>query len=243
MSSPDFILASALIFLLGYLLGSVPWGLLIGFLNDVDIRTRGSKNIGSTNVTRVIGGGWGKICFLLDFFKGYLGVILGIWLAGRLEFNAVSVAKLLGAAGAVLGHIFPVWLKFKGGKGVATGAGAVLGLAFWPVVIGFCLWVVLEFRTRVVAIASIGAAAAVGFLSILFQACAWENIGWPVVMMIEIMVAIVIYRHKENIQRLIAGCENSFCKLPQKKPGGALPRKKSPGSMKRTGSRKKAARR
>ena len=149
MSSPDFILASALIFLLGYLLGSVPWGLLIGFLNDVDIRTRGSTNIGSTNVTRVIGGGWGKICFLLDFFKGYLGVILGIWLAGRLEFNAVSIAKLLGAA------------------------GAVLGLSFWPVVIGFCLWVVLEFRTRVVAISSIVAAAAVGFLSILFQACAW----------------------------------------------------------------------
>ncbi len=205
----------------GYLLGSIPWGLLIGFLNHVDIRTKGSKNIGSTNVTRILGGGWGKICFVLDFLKGYLGVFLGGWIASQLGCSALSLAKLLGGGFAILGHIYPLWLKFKGGKGVATGGGAALGLAFWPVVLGLLLWIFLEIRTGVVAIASIAAAIAVLFFSLLFQLAGWESIGWPVVALIAAMVAIIIYRHKENIQRLLEGKENSF---KRKKPA-ASPRK------------------
>ncbi len=199
-----------LVCLQGYLLGSIPWGLLIGFLNHVDIRTKGSKNIGSTNVTRILGGGWGKICFVLDFLKGFLGVFLGAWLATKLEYPSLSLAKLLGGGCAILGHIYPIWLKFKGGKGVATGGGAALGLAFWPVVLGLLLWIVLELRTGVVAIASIAAAIAVLFFSLLFQIAGWEAIGWPVIALIAAMVAIIVYRHKENIQRLLEGKENSF---------------------------------
>ena len=206
------LLALLAITLLGYLLGSVPWGLLIGFINGVDIRTKGSKNIGSTNVTRILGGGWGKICFLLDFLKGLFGVMLAVSLASHLNYANPGLAKIFGGAGAILGHIYPVWLKFKGGKGVATGAGVAFGLAFWPVVIGLVLWVVVELRTRVVAIASLAAACAVAILAFLFQVFGWEAIGWPVVILIFGMALIIIYRHKENIQRLLAGKENSFKK-------------------------------
>lgn len=202
--------------LLGYLLGSVPWGLLIGFLNHVDIRTKGSKNIGSTNVTRILGGGWGKVCFVLDFLKGYMGVFLGAWLAGKLGSPALSMAKLLGGGCAILGHICPVWLRFRGGKGVATGAGAALALAFWPVILGLLLWLFLQLRTGIVAIASLGAAGAVFLFSLLFQAFGWEEIGWPVVALIAAMTALIVYRHKENIQRLMEGKENSFKKKKEK---------------------------
>lgn len=216
MEQSSCIYALAAIFLLGYLLGSVPWGLLIGFLNGVDIRTKGSKNIGSTNVTRILGGAWGKVCFALDFLKGYLGVILALWLANKMDYQVDSIAKIWGGAGALIGHIFPFWLRFKGGKGVATGAGVALALAFWPIILALLLWVFLEMKTHIVAIASLGAAAALAILSLLFHVCGWEDIGWPVIILIWIMVGIVFYRHKDNIQRLVAGKENSF-----KKPANA----------------------
>ncbi|MCQ2396740.1 MAG: glycerol-3-phosphate 1-O-acyltransferase PlsY [Lentisphaeria bacterium] len=212
MEQPSFIYALTAVFLLGYLLGSVPWGLLIGFLNGVDIRTKGSKNIGSTNVTRILGGAWGKICFALDFLKGYLGVILGLWLAHKMGYQGDSIAKIWGGAGALLGHIFPFWLRFKGGKGVATGAGLAFAMAFWPIVLALLIWIFLEKKTHIVAIASLGAAAALALLVVLFHLCGWEYIGWPVIILIWLMVAIVFYRHKENIQRLMAGKENSFKK-------------------------------
>lgn len=212
MEQSSFIYPLAAVFLLGYLLGSVPWGLLIGFINGVDIRTKGSKNIGSTNVTRILGGAWGKICFVLDFLKGYLGVILGLWLAHKMGYQGDAFIKICGGAGALLGHIFPFWLRFKGGKGVATGAGLALALAFWPIIIALILWVLLEMKTHIVAIASLGAAAALALLVLLFQIFGWESIGWPIIVLIWLMVGIVFYRHKENIQRLIAGKENSFKK-------------------------------
>lgn len=206
------LLALTMIFLMGYLLGSVPWGLLIGFFNGVDIRTKGSKNIGSTNVTRILGSFWGKFCFLMDFLKGYLAVILAIWMAGHLNYGNPGLAKIFGGMGAILGHIYPIWLRFKGGKGVATGAGVAFGLAFWPVIIGLLLWVLIEIRTRIVAIASLVAACAVAILALIFQLFGWENIGWSVVVLIAAMACIIVYRHKENIQRLLEGKENSFKK-------------------------------
>ncbi len=219
------ILALVLAALLGYLLGSVPWGLLIGLVNGVDIRTKGSRNIGSTNVTRVLGGGWGKICFTLDCLKGLLGVLLGAWLVAKMGVVSPVFAKMAGGAGAILGHCYPVWLKFKGGKGVATGGGVALGLAPYPVILALVLWVILEMRTGVVAIASLGAAAAVLLLSLLFQVTGWSPVGWPVILLFACMVAIIFYRHKENIQRLLEGKENSFRK-PAKK--GAAPEKPEP---------------
>ncbi len=216
------ILALVLAALLGYLLGSVPWGLLIGLINGVDIRTKGSRNIGSTNVTRVLGGGWGKICFTLDCLKGLLGVLLGAWLVAKMGVCSPVFAKMAGGAGAILGHCYPVWLKFKGGKGVATGGGAALGLAPYPMILALVLWVILEMRTGVVAIASLGAAAAVLLLSLLFQVTGWSPVGWPVILLFACMVAIIFYRHKENIQRLLEGKENSFRK-PAKK--AAAPKK------------------
>ncbi len=219
------ILALVLAALLGYLLGSVPWGLLIGLINGVDIRTKGSRNIGSTNVTRVLGGGWGKICFTLDCLKGLLGVLLGAWLVAKMGVVSPVFAKMAGGAGAILGHCYPVWLKFKGGKGVATGGGVALGLAPYPVILALVLWVILEMRTGVVAIASLGAAAAVLLLSLLFQVTGWSPVGWPVILLFACMVAIIFYRHKENIQRLLEGKENSFRK-PAKK--GAAPEKPEP---------------
>jgi acyl phosphate:glycerol-3-phosphate acyltransferase len=220
------ILALVLAALLGYLLGSVPWGLLIGFINGVDIRTKGSRNIGSTNVTRVLGGGWGKICFILDCLKGLLGVLLGAWLVAKMGVCSPVFAKMAGGAGAILGHCYPVWLKFKGGKGVATGGGAALGLAPYPVILALVLWVILEMRTGVVAIASLGAAAAVLLLSLLFQVTGWSPAGWPVILLFACMVAIIFYRHKENIQRLLEGKENSFRKPAKKAASPEKPEQK-----------------
>ena len=103
--------------LCSYLAGSIPFGYLIGRWNGKDIRTLGSGNIGATNVTRVIGKGWGRLCFALDFLKGFLPVLTVKLLTGSTLYAAIAVFC------TVIGHMLPVWLKFKGGKGVSTAAG------------------------------------------------------------------------------------------------------------------------
>ena len=121
--------------LCGYLAGSIPFGYLIGRLNGIDIRKHGSHNIGATNVTRVLGAAYGRICFVLDFLKGALPVLL---IGSRIGLGSPigqGWSAVLVAAGCILGHMYPCWLNFKGGKGVATSIGALITLAFWPVVI------------------------------------------------------------------------------------------------------------
>lgn len=178
---------------LGYLLGSVPFGLILTkAFNAGDLRSIGSGNIGATNVLRTGNKGLAAATLLLDLGKG----LLAVWLAGRWFPEVAGMAAL----GAVLGHCFPVWLQFKGGKGVATMMGVSLGLA-WQLGLAYAaIWVVMLAVTRISSLSGMTAAAAVPLV-------AWA-IGRPeLVPVLGAITLIVVFLHRANIARLRAGTE------------------------------------
>ncbi len=180
-------------FLGGYLAGTVPFGLLLARLFGLgDLRRVGSGNIGATNVLRTGGKGAAALTLLLDAAKGAVpALVFAAW--GR-------DAAVLAAAGAVLGHVFPVWLRFRGGKGVATLLGAALGLA-WPVGLGaLAAWAAAAALSRRSSVGGLASAAAVP--AGLYLAGRWEAVGIAV-----LLAALVWVRHHANIARLIAGTE------------------------------------
>lgn len=207
-----------LLWLLGaYLLGAVPFGLLIGRLRGVDIRTQGSGNVGATNVGRILGKRWGIACFVLDLCKG-LGPVLAYHLAagvpgfvaGRAWLAALSWLAV--GVAAVLGHIFPVWLKFKGGKGMATSLGALLG--YYPVLTvpalgAAAVWFVVTKATAYVGLASVVAAAAMPVMAVAFGLAMGRDPGEVAVYggVCALLAALVIVRHRGNLARLRAGTE------------------------------------
>jgi acyl phosphate:glycerol-3-phosphate acyltransferase len=149
-----------LIVVLSYLIGSIPWGYLFARSKGIDIRQHGSGNIGAANVLRVMGKKWGYLVFLCDFFKGFLSVKLGSLIAAFFLVNLV-LGSVIAAIACVLGHDYPIWLGFKGGKGMATLAGAVLVL-FPPLVfVSFgVIWIAVFLIGRYTSLASISAAVA-----------------------------------------------------------------------------------
>ena len=144
-----------------YLLGAIPNGLLIARARGVDIRTVGSGNIGATNVFRAVGKGWGILTFFCDALKGFVPSFVFPLLVSSQFGEDLDYLGVACAAAAVAGHNWPIYLKFKGGKGVATTAGALLGIAPAAMGIGVAVWVVATFSTRYVSVGSILAAAAV----------------------------------------------------------------------------------
>ena len=192
-----------------YLIGSIPFGYLAGRLCGVDIRTKGSGNIGATNALRVLGKKWGYTVFLLDFLKAWLPVKLALGWGIALMVHPASAPGALAGLCALLGHSFPVWLGFKGGKGIASSAGVMVGL-FSLAVFLVCLgmWLLLFTVTRYVSIASIVAAVslpvAVGILVFLHRA---DWLGFTVSV---VMAFLAIWRHRSNIVRLRAGTEPRF---------------------------------
>jgi glycerol-3-phosphate acyltransferase PlsY len=154
MTTPDYIALAA-----AYLLGAVPFGLLMGKLKGIDIRQHGSGNIGATNVLRVLGKPLGITTFVLDAIKGFVpAFFFHTWFGATMDREILSV--LCGAA-AILGHNFPVFLGFKGGKGIATSAGVLIGIAPLAALAGVITWAVVFFASRYVSLASIVAAVAV----------------------------------------------------------------------------------
>lgn len=198
-----------LIIAFSYLLGSIPVGyLLVRFFKKQDIRTVGSGNIGATNVLRSGGKGLGAATFILDVAKGALAVGLGAWLAPTLMPSwPMRNVEALVALVAVLGHMFPVWLGFKGGKGVATGFGVFLVIAPWAALAAIALFAVIFAITRYVSLASILGAAS-------FPVFAWFLVSGDKPMFfvaVQIAVsALIIVKHHENIGRLLSGTENRF---------------------------------
>jgi len=196
-----------------YLLGAVPFGLLIGKLKGIDIRRHGSGNIGATNVLRVLGKPLGVVTFSLDALKGFVPAFFfpamaSWWGAPGLDPAVLSVS--CGAA-AILGHNFPVFLGFKGGKGVATSAGVLIGIAPQAALAGVLAWALVFFVFRYVSLASIIAAIAVVVAGWLLY-----RDGHPALPgVLTILCALAIYRHKENIKRLLAGTESRFGKKPR----------------------------
>ena len=188
--------------LVAYLIGAIPFGILLSKGSGIDIRKEGSKNIGATNVFRVVGKGWGIFTFTLDALKGFLPSFFFARLAG-----VEPVWGVLFGLMAIVGHSFPVYLKFKGGKGVATSAGMLLGVAWQAVAIGFAVWLVTVLISRYVSLASILAAAAVG--GSVWFVC---DKGLLVNILLTIMSILVIWLHRANIKRLMNGTENRFGK-------------------------------
>jgi len=196
---------------LGYLFGSFPSGYFAGRFAGVDIRSVGSGNIGATNVLRALGKRWGYAVFFVDTFKGFAAVRLALFLAEHLTFarpHAVYFG-ILAAVMCVIGHTCPVWLRFKGGKGVATSAGAIFGLMPLAAVIIFLVWVVVFEITRYVSVASLVAALALPVtVALLIR---WKIIEGPGLLYFSTVLAIlVVWRHRSNFSRLLKGTEQRF---------------------------------
>ena len=182
--------------LCGYLAGSIPFGYLIGRLNGIDIRKHGSHNIGATNVTRVLGAAYGRICFVLDFLKGALPVLL---IGSRIGLGSPigqGWSAVLVAAGCILGHMYPCWLNFKGGKGVATSIGALITLAFWPVVIALVVWYLVFLKTKIVSIASLATAATTPIAALVLTLLGWAHTHWTVILLMFGVAAFIFWRHR-----------------------------------------------
>ena len=193
-----------------YLFGAVPWGLLIGFMYGKDVRLEGSGNIGATNVTRVVGKTQGRICFVLDFLKGFFPVLI---MKILLEYSvAPELPGILTAAAAmpVVGHMFPVFIGFRGGKGVSTAAGAVFGMAPPACLAALAVWVAVFFIWRYVSLASIAAAAVVPLAGTLFNLLGVYRLPMSSQILLWAIGAAAILRHHANIARLMNGTENRF---------------------------------
>lgn len=212
-----------LIFLSSYLIGSIPWAYLIGRLYGRDLRKEGSGNIGATNVTRVIGKFWGRVCFLLDMIKGFLPVfIITMLIKQNIIADTNDLAQIIAAFGAVTGHMFCIFLRFKGGKGISTSAGCLLAMAPYSFLISGAVWVVVFLIGRYVSLASI-AAAAVLPVSATFFAIMKIN-GKPIypvsiyiLIFLYLLAMLAILKHAGNIKRLINGTEHRFDKKAGKK--------------------------
>lgn len=203
--------------ILAYLLGSIPFGLLIAKAHGKDLRSIGSCNIGATNVSRALGRKWAYVCFVLDVLKGMVPMLSIKFIAKPAGVVMLLLWLVVGCA-AIIGHIFPIYIKFKGGKGVSTSFGVALGL--WPyyticALFAITVWVVVVLIWRYVSLASI--VASVSFPLVLILAVIikqnWELISlWPLLITAAAIPLMVIIRHRENIKRLTAGTESKILK-------------------------------
>lgn len=222
---------------LAYLAGSIPFGFLIAKTRGIDIRDHGSGNIGATNVRRVLGKPCGNLCFALDFLKGALPVLIaGNWLIIHQPADGAPKQYALGnwspdqdlvwkwlavAVAAIAGHMFPIWLKGKGGKGIATGFGAMLAMypvATIPAILALIAWIIIARASRYVSLASCAAAMTLP-IGVLLMACgsalfvsgrtiaqSFEALA-PVLIVTLALALVIIYRHRANLRRISAGTE------------------------------------
>ncbi len=207
--------------ILAFLSGSVPFGLLIAKSKGVDIRAHGSGNIGSTNVGRVLGRKWGFLCFALDATKGAGPVLLAGSVQGVLGIPAVAIAEtdlwawLATAAAALLGHVFSPWIRFKGGKGIATGFGAFL--AMWtpltvPTAAALVVWILAVKLSKMVSLASILGTIAIPTVVIIRCLIASDptasfRASRPSLIVLGVITILVVYKHRSNIGRILRGQE------------------------------------
>ena len=176
--------------LCAYLLGSLPSAYLVAKKTQgLDIREQGSGNVGSTNAVRIMGLPLGLLVFIADVLKGFIPALLGKWIGGE------TMAMLAGLA-SLLGHIYPVWLQFKGGKGVATALGVALALFPWLGVFGFATWGITLLLTNCVAVGSVGAATALGAMVLVTVQPLPFKIAYA------LMALLVIWKHRNNFTSL-----------------------------------------
>ncbi len=214
----NFFIPSLWILLGAYLIGSFPAGYLAGRCCHIDIRQHGSGNIGATNVMRVLGKKWGYSVFVLDLFKGWLAVF-GAMATGRaLHLDSISLLGAFAAISVLVGHSFPIWLGFCGGKGISTSAGVIVAL--FPASFLICCgsWIIFFYLTRIVSIASIVASLLLPISVIAFfflglaapQLPSFFQQDGILVGASLIMGTLAVTRHRKNIERLFAGTEPRF---------------------------------
>jgi acyl-phosphate glycerol 3-phosphate acyltransferase len=203
--------AVAIPFALAYLVGAIPFGYMVGRLRGVNLFAAGSGNIGATNAARVLGRSFGALVFALDFLKGAVPVAASVPLAEALgagNLTAPDVIRVGAAALAFLGHLYPVYLGFRGGKGVATGAGTVFVLAPGPAALAVLAWLVVLFASRIVSLASLTAGSILVLVRLLNPPPAFSSASLPITLYLLIGTSLVVLKHRGNIARLIAGTEN-----------------------------------
>lgn len=202
--------AAGLALLTGFLLGSIPTGYVAGRSRGIDIRTVGSGNLGATNVFRTLGWPAGVAVLVVDVFKGVVAVWIGLNLIPAVVDRLPDLTGLVAALGAVLGHSLSPWVGFRGGKGVATAAGAFLMLAPLPAVAAVLVWGLVLGTTRVMSVASIAAAAVlpVTLAIVEFMRSAGDDRRWATLIFAAVVAAWVIWRHRSNMARLREGTES-----------------------------------
>lgn len=197
--------------LLSYLVGSIPAGYLVGRYAGIDIRSVGSGNIGATNVLRTLGKPYGYAVFLFDFLKGVGAVRLSILILNR-SHPGNRETELIGIVAGVLcvvGHAYPVWLGFKGGKGVATSAGVLFGLMPLAALIVMVVWFVVFQTTKYVSVASIAAAFSLP-VAVLVMVYLEKTNGMALVYFSICLTVVIVWRHRSNLSRLMKGTEQGF---------------------------------
>jgi acyl-phosphate glycerol 3-phosphate acyltransferase len=201
--------------LISYLIGAIPFGYLVARWRGVDIIKSGSGNIGATNVGRVLGRRFGILVFLLDSAKGAVPTAIALGL-GRIASDSdpwlLTALPVLAGLSAFVGHVFPVYLKFRGGKGVATGAGAVAVLLPIPMLLGLLAWVLIVGLTRYVSLASLTACVILCFSHVALTPAPFGSDNWILTCFAFLAVGLVFARHHANILRLLQGNEN---RLPE----------------------------
>lgn len=192
-----------------FLAGSIPWGyIIVKVFYKNDIRKLGSGNIGFTNVKRIYGWAAGLACFLLDIIKGLIPVVfvtisLGLSVGRADNWSQAGILMGTGIA-AILGHVFTPWLKFKGGKGIATALGILIGLIGWMILIPLTVFLAVMLPTRYVSLGSIFAALTFAVMPFVFVDLFFY---WPLGILI---ILLIFYTHRQNIKRLISGTESKF---------------------------------
>jgi acyl phosphate:glycerol-3-phosphate acyltransferase len=203
----------AIVTLLAYLLGSIPAGYIAGRIAGVDVRKVGSGNVGATNVTRVLGKRFGYPVFIVDFAKGLAAVVVGVMIAKAAQSTPqfVDLCGAIAAVSSVIGHSYPIWLGFKGGKGVATSLGSLFGLSWVAAAVACVVWISVFQLTRYVSLSSIAAALAlpVTIATMLFL----RQLQTPILLYFAVLLAaIIVLRHRSNLSRLLKGTEPRFAR-------------------------------
>ena len=198
-----------------YLIGSIPSGLIIGKLRRVDIREYGSGNIGTTNVLRTLGARYGALVLIADVFKGVIAVLLARYIIGS------PMSEMAAGFAAVAGHDWSLFLKFKGGRGVATSLGGILPMAMWAplaAVAGVVIFIAIIALTRYVSLASImGSLSAVVAMAVFMG---MDRVPWEYLVYIVVVVALIIFQHRDNISRLLSGTESKLGQKGERRQAG-----------------------
>ncbi len=199
---------------LAYLIGAIPFGFAVGQLRGVNLFTAGSGNIGATNAARVLGRPFGVLVFVLDFLKGALPTAFALPLAERLAPGAAhlldspDLVRVGAAALAFLGHLFPIYLGFRGGKGVATGCGTIFVLVPGPAALAVLMWVATLLASRIVSLSSLTAATTLVLARLVSSPAPFATAHLPITLYLVIGTSFVILKHRANVGRLLAGNES-----------------------------------